>query len=82
MATVENLRNSLIEKILTIRNKKILIALDKLIATNSGNDEVFEFNEEQILLLQMSDEDINANRIVSEEELKYKTNEWLKNKKG
>ncbi|MBT3423713.1 MAG: hypothetical protein HOD63_12225 [Bacteroidetes bacterium] len=82
MATVDNIRNGLIEKILTIRNKKFLLALDNLISSNSANDEVFELTHEQILMLKISEEDIQSGRTVSEEELKYKTNAWLKNKKS
>jgi hypothetical protein len=40
MASIDNVRNGLIEKILSIRNKDFLVALDKLITTSSFETEL------------------------------------------
>ncbi len=77
MATVGNIRNSLINKILAIKDKEVLAALDKLISLKE-NDEVVELTEEQRILLEMSEDDIANGRMVAEDDLFYKEREWLK----
>ena len=77
MATVGNIRNSLINKILAIKDKEVLVALDKLISLKE-NDEVVELTEEQHILLEMSEDDIAKGRMVAEDDLFYKEREWLK----
>jgi len=37
MATVDNIRNGLIDKILSIKNKDFLVALDNLITSSSSD---------------------------------------------
>jgi hypothetical protein len=77
MATVGNIRNSLINKILAIKDKEVLSALEKLISLK-GDDEAIELTEEQRILLEMSEDDIANGRMVAEEELFYQQREWLK----
>ena len=77
MATVDKLRNDLIDKILTIRNKDILIALNKLISSGSTNTDVVELTDEQRELLQMSDDDIKNDRLISQEAMDKRNREWL-----
>ncbi|MGM1056787.1 MAG: hypothetical protein ACQEWG_12935 [Bacteroidota bacterium] len=47
MATVDKIRSGLIDKILTIRNKDFLIALDNLISSSSADTEILELTAEQ-----------------------------------
>jgi hypothetical protein len=77
MATVGNIRNSLINKILAIGDKEVLLALDKLIDAKGSDDEV-PLTDEQIILLEMSEDDIENGRMVAEKELFYKKREWLR----
>ncbi len=49
MATVDNLRNGLIEKILSIKNKAFLEALDTLISTSES--ETIALSKEQKTML-------------------------------
>ncbi|MBP9152128.1 MAG: hypothetical protein KBF73_07595 [Flavobacteriales bacterium] len=77
MATVGNIRNSLINKILAIKDKEVLSALDKLVSLKS-DDEAIELTDEQRILLEMSEDDIANGRMVAEEELFYQQREWLK----
>lgn len=42
MATVEKLRNDLISKILSIKNKDLLVALDNLISSSASESEKVE----------------------------------------
>jgi hypothetical protein len=78
MTGADNIRNSIIDKLLTISNKDYLAALYKLVSASSVNDEVIELSEAQILMLNMSDDDIKNNRLVSQEKLDKLDMEWLK----
>ena len=78
MTAADNIRNNIIDKLLTISNKEYLSALYKLVSTSSVNEEVIQLSESQILMLNMSEEDIKNNRIVSQEELDKMDLEWLK----
>jgi len=77
MATVDKIRNALIDKILTIRNKDFLIALDKLISTSSTEEQSIELSSEQKQMLEMSEEDIKSGRLISQEAMDKRNLEWL-----
>lgn len=79
MEQVDNIRNSLIDKLLAIRNKDFLKALDKLI-TSSTSETFVALTEEQKLMLRMSEDDIASNKLISQEELDKQDLEWLKKK--
>jgi len=78
MTTVDNIRNSIIDKLLTISNKDYLKALDQLINKSSVDRDIIHLSEDQILMLNMSDDDIKNNRVFSQEELDKSDVEWLK----
>ncbi|SCY99730.1 hypothetical protein [Flavobacterium caeni] len=78
MRAVDNLRNNIIDKLLTISNKDYLSALNQLIEKSSVDNNVVKLSEEQILMLNMSDDDIKNNRYISQEELDKNDLEWLK----
>jgi hypothetical protein len=78
MTTVDNIRNSIIDKLLTISNKDYLKALDQLINKSSVDKDIIHLSEDQILMLNMSDDDIKHNRVFSQEELDKSDLEWLK----
>jgi len=80
MATVDNLRNNLIDKLLTISNKEYLFALNQLVENSSIGTETVKLTEEQILMLQLSDKDIEAGRLISQEQLDKNDLQWLKGK--
>lgn len=77
MATVDKIRNGLIDKILTIRNKEFLEALDKLISSSASETEIVKLSEEQKRMLQMSEEDIANGRLISQDEMDKRNLEWL-----
>lgn len=77
MATLENLRNGLIDKIQSIKNKDFLIALDKLISSNSSESEIIELTKEQKIMLEMSEEDIKKGKLISQEAMDKRNLEWL-----
>ena len=77
MATIENIRNGLIDKILSIQNKDLLEALDLMISSKSDELEVLELSPEQKKMLEMSEEDILNGRFISQEALIKRNLEWL-----
>ena len=78
MTAVDNLRNNIIDKLLTISNKDYLAALNQLIAKSSFDNDIVKLSEEQILMLNMSDDDMKNNRYISQNELDKSDLEWLK----
>ena len=78
MKAIDNLRNNIIDKLLTISNADYLSALNELIQKSSVNNDIIKLSDEQILMLNMSDDDIKNNRYVSQEELDKSDLEWLK----
>jgi hypothetical protein len=81
METVDQIRNSLIGKILTITNTDYLLALNNLISSSSVATAEIELTEEQELMLLMSEDDIHYGRTISQDDLKSKTKAWLDTKK-
>jgi hypothetical protein len=80
MATVDKIRNELIDKILAIQNKDFLEALDKLVSSTVSKDQPVNLSKEQKLMLEMSEEDIKNGRLVSQEEMVKRNLEWLNEK--
>lgn len=78
METADSIRNNIIDKLLTISNKEYLTALYKLINTSSMNNEAIKLSEEQLFMLNLSEDDIKNNRVVSQEKLDEIDLEWLK----
>lgn len=77
MATVDNVRNGLIDKILSIKNKDFLEALDKLISSSASETDVVNLTKEQKEMLKMSEDDIKNGRLISQEEMNKRNLEWL-----
>lgn len=77
MATVEKLRNGLIDKILNIKNKDFLEALDKLISSSAFESDIVELTKEQKEMLEMSEDDIEKGRLISQEAMVKRNLEWL-----
>jgi hypothetical protein len=77
MATSDNIRNRIIEKILAIRNEKLLISLEKLLSSSKAEEEIISLTREQELMLLMSEDDIKYGRTTSHEDLMNRTEEWL-----
>jgi len=78
MDTADNIRNNIIDKLLTISNKEYLTALYKLISKSSVENDAIQLSDDHLLMLNMSEDDIKNNRIVSQEELDKLDLEWLK----
>ena len=78
MNRVDVLRDSIIDKLLTISNKDYLAALYKLVEKSTVNDDIVELSEEQIVMLEMSEHDIKNGYFTSQTELDKSDLKWLK----
>lgn len=74
---MDSIRSGLIDKILAIKNKEFLKALDQLISSSTTDSDLVELTREQKLLLQMSEEDIKNGRLISQEAMNKRNLEWL-----
>ena len=77
LKTVDTIRTRLIDKILAIHNADFLVALDNLVSSSSQADKV-SLTKEQKKMLEMSENDISADRLISQDKLDFEDNEWLK----
>jgi hypothetical protein len=77
MATVDKTRNELIDKILTIKNKDLLEALDNMITSSESDSDIMELTRDQKEMLKMSEEDIKYGRLISQEAMDKRNLEWL-----
>ncbi len=77
MATVDKIRTRLIDKILSIRNKEFLEALDKLISSSKSESEIVELTNEQKAMLEMSENDIKTGKLISQKAMNKRNLEWL-----
>jgi len=78
MATIDHLRNGIINKLLTISNKNYLAALSQLVENSSVEKNTVKLTEEQMLMLQLSDKDIKSGRIINQAQLNKSDLKWLK----
>ena len=78
MNRADILRNNIIDKLLTISNKDYLLALYQLVESSAVDNDIVKLSDEQILMLKLSDKDIEAGRLVSQEELDKSDMQWLK----
>jgi hypothetical protein len=77
MDTTDILRNSIIDKLLTIDNKDYLSALYELINSSKVSQDRVSLTDEQILMLQLSDHDIKNGELISQEQLDKDDLQWL-----
>ena len=74
----DNLRNIIIDKLLTISNMDYLTALHQLIEKSSATGNQIKLSQEQIALLQLSDKDIENNRLIPQDQIDKGDLEWIK----
>lgn len=78
MAAVDDIRNELIDKILSIKNRDFLEALDKLVSSKTSESDIIELTSEQKAMLEMSEQDIKDGKLISQEAIDKRNLEWLK----
>ena len=76
MTALENIKNSLIDRILATKNEKLLEAIDRIFVSTQ-TEEIISLSSEQIEMLSMSERDIEAGNFISESELNKRDSEWL-----
>jgi len=77
METIDKIRNGLIDKILSIKNRDFLEALDKLVSSSSSESEIIELTNEQKAMLEISEKDIKNGKLISQEAMDKRNLEWL-----
>ena len=80
MATVDILRNGIIDKLLTISDEEYLKTLLQLIENSDVKHEKVVLTKEQKLMLEMSEKDLLDGQIISQNDLDKSDLEWLKGK--
>jgi len=80
MANVNKIRNGLIDKILAIKDKDFLVALDKLIPSGTADTDILKLSDEQKIMLEMSEEDIKNGKLISQAAMDKRNLEWLNEK--
>jgi len=76
MNALQNIKNSLIDRILATRNEQLLEAI-KSIFDSTQSEEIISLSTEQIEMLSMSEKDIEDGKLVSESELSKRDSKWL-----
>ena len=73
----DNIRNNIIDKLLTISNKEYLSALYQLVQNSSIDNDIIKLSNEQILMLQLSENDIKNGRILTQDQIDKIDLKWL-----
>lgn len=76
MNALENIKNSLIDRILATRNERLLEAIKSLL-DSAPSEEIVGLSAEQIEMLSMSEKDIEEGKFVSEAEVSKRDAKWL-----
>jgi len=76
MTALENIKNSLIDRILATKNERLLEAIDRIF-TSTQTDEIISLSSEQIEMLLLSEQDIQLGNFISESDLNKRDSEWL-----
>lgn len=77
MATLNEIRNRVIDSLLSIDNPEYLKALEKMIKSSNVEHSKVPLTEEQKIMLVMSDDDILNGRIIDQQALNEQELEWL-----
>ena len=77
MASIEQIRNNLIDKLSLIKNKELLSAVDRLLEVSVREEDIYKVSDEQRKALQASEVDVANGKLISEEDLNSEEDEWL-----
>ncbi len=80
MTSTTDIRNRVIDQLLSIRDADYLRALSDMIKSSHVQEEVVPLTEKQKIMLVMSEEDIKAGRTVDQLALNERELQWLKEK--
>ena len=76
MATIDHLRDSLIDKILLIRDRELLSALDKMASASSKETKV-DLTKDQIEMIQTRLEEYKNGQFINQDKLFERELKWL-----
>ncbi|NEW83221.1 MAG: hypothetical protein GZ094_12750 [Mariniphaga sp.] len=77
MASTEQIRNNLIDKLLSINNRDIIVSLDKLLESTIREKDIYKVSKQQNLILAASETDIKNGDLISDEEVNREEDLWL-----
>ncbi len=77
MATIDNIKTELIDKILSINNIEFLEALGEFISLRKSESEVVELSNVQKEILEISEKEIKLGDVVSHDLMNKRNQEWL-----
>lgn len=80
MASTSEIRNRLIDALMTINNSEYLQALEKMIKSSNVEEELVQLTEDQKIMLSMSETDITNGNVVEHDQLNERELQWLKEK--
>lgn len=80
MAQIDLIRNGIIDRLLSISDKNYLVAIQQLLENSSVQSDSIKLTKEQRLMLELSENDIQAGRTINQNDLDKSDLEWLKEK--
>ena len=78
MATVDDLRNNIIDKLLAISSEDYLSTIYQIIDQNKIKSNKIILTKQQIEMLEMSENDIQNSKLILQEDLDKGDLKWLK----
>ena len=78
MEATDILRNNIIDKLLTITDADYLSAIYQLVERSSSDNDTVKLTEEQMLMLQLSENDILNGKLISQDQLDKEDLQWVK----
>jgi len=76
MATLNEIKNKLIDQILITKNEKLLAAIENIFNA-TATEEKLALDSYQVEMLLMSEKDIEENRLISEADLEKEDSKWM-----
>lgn len=80
MATLKDIRNRVIDSLLSIDSPEYLQALERIIKSSNIERTTVSLTEDQKIMLTMSDEDIQKGNIIDQDSLNMQELQWLNGK--
>jgi hypothetical protein len=78
MTTTDQIRNGIIEELLTISNKDLLKAIFELLKYAPSDKGTVKLTEEQLVILKLSEKDIQEQNFIPQKDLDKTDLKWLK----
>ena len=80
MTTADQIRNGIIEELLTISNKDFLKAIFVLLKSAPADKGTVKLTDEQLVMLNLSEKDIEDQNFIPQTELDKADLKWLKDR--